>query len=509
MEIELKLLVDGVGADALRNHPLMKKYQTAPPCDHITTSVYFDTPDLQVRSTDAGLRVRHANQQWLQTLKGGGDVSGGLHSRNEWESVVAEPIPDLAALRRLVPARSPWDKLLRQKKLAQRLIPIFTTDFVRTAWQLRLPDGAEVECVLDLGSIKCNDTELPISEIELELKSGDAASLFCFALTLQKTITLRIGNVSKAARGYTLFAPQTASAEQILPVKFSKRTTVEQSFQQIALHCLMQIQNNEAGVLAGDSAETLHRMRVGLRRLRCAFALYDAVIQIPPGLQRDWDWLATQLGPARDWDVLVDTTLPAMTAAVSHEISLTKVVVAAQRNVTAAHRTAADAVTSARYSRLLLSFMQWISGRGWRDSCDVKARRKMTMPVSPFAHEIRQRQQRRLAERSKNLISGDARQRHRIRISAKNNRYAAEFFQSLYPQRAVRRYIAALSALQDELGRSNDLAIADALLKRLQSQRRELRDGIGYLRGYLASGLGRDNKKLRGLWKTFRSHRMA
>ena len=51
---------------------------------------------------------------------------------------------------------------------------------------------------------------------------------------------------------------------------------------------------------------------------------------------------------------------------------------------------------------------------------------------------------------------------HELRIAAKKLRYAADFFRSLYPRRRVRRYVAALAAVQDCLGAINDGAVGRA-----------------------------------------------
>ena len=147
----------------------------------------------------------------MQTLKGGGSINGGLHSRHEWELQVSGPAPDLEGLREMLGHKSAWDRLLRAPKIDERLCPIFTTHVIRKVWDLRLPHGDKVECVLDLGYIECNNLKVPISEIELELKSGNPLHLFDFALALLQDIPMQIGNFSKADRGYALYAPDRKS----------------------------------------------------------------------------------------------------------------------------------------------------------------------------------------------------------------------------------------------------------------------------------------------------------
>jgi CHAD domain-containing protein len=58
-------------------------------------------------------------------------------------------------------------------------------------------------------------------------------------------------------------------------------------------------------------------------------------------------------------------------------------------------------------------------------------------------------------------------ERHRVRIGAKRLRYVAEGFASLYRKKRMEAYLAALSRLQDDLGRANDAAVAERLLAEL------------------------------------------
>ena len=49
MEVELKLLVSPQDAEALRQHPLLKKYATSKPHEQKMSDIYFDTPELDIR----------------------------------------------------------------------------------------------------------------------------------------------------------------------------------------------------------------------------------------------------------------------------------------------------------------------------------------------------------------------------------------------------------------------------------------------------------------------------
>ncbi|MDB5839363.1 MAG: hypothetical protein JWQ23_1315 [Herminiimonas sp.] len=503
MEIELKLLIDPTAVESLRKHALLERYAIAPPSAQELVTTYFDTSDFEVRKSDAALRVRRSGTDWIQTLKGGGSVEGGLHQRHEWESTVDGPCPDLAALRDMVEHDTAWGKLLRSKSLEDRILPVFTTKFQRTVWHLQTPEGDDIELALDQGTVEHGETTVPISEIEMELKAGDANHLFDLALELLDQVALRIGNISKAERGYALHSPQGPAIIKASRVELSRRATVEQGLQAILANCMGQIQGNEAGVVHGQDPESVHQMRVGLRRLRSALDMFGDAVTCPAQILEDLDWLAAELGAARDWEVLHDSTLPAIDHAIPRDIESAALRTAVSDTAASKRGQAAGAVNSVRYTRLMLGFQAWAQGARWRDQAAGQAAGMLAKPLARFANNVLTRDQKRLLKRGKRLRSADPMARHRVRIAAKKARYASEFFESLYRAGRMRRYTEHLAALQDELGRFNDAAVADGLLRQLQADHPELAASAGFARGVLAADVTDGDLKLGKPWKRF------
>ncbi|QAU32783.1 CYTH and CHAD domain-containing protein [Janthinobacterium sp. 17J80-10] len=506
MEIELKLLVEPRHLPALRRLPLLQQYACAPPRTLHMRDIYFDTPDLAIRNNNAGLRVRQVEGAWIQTLKGGGSVASGLHSRHEWESRVAGPHPDLAALAMIVDRQCTWSRLLRQPDLAARLEAAFTTDIRRTLWELRLAQGDMVEFVLDEGSIECRGDKTAVCEIEIELKSGAPEHLFDFALLLLEAIPLRLSNSSKAARGYGLYRPQAPAIVRAAPLRLARELTVEEGFRVIVGNCLAQIQGNEAAVVDGSAAEGIHQMRVGLRRLRSALKLFRKHAPCPPQLLAELAWLGDALGQARDWEVLLDATLPRLAPLLPQSAALALLQQAIETIVADHHQEAASAVASERFARLALNLGAWLVGARWRGPVAGRRQRKLDAPLVKFARKALAGNQAALLRKGKRLPHAGPAERHRVRIAAKKARYATEFFQSLQAPRRVRPYIAALAALQETLGWLNDAAVAQSLLASLQqagTATAELAGAAGMVRGYLSAAPALTQAELLELWKKF------
>ena len=494
-EVELKLLIAPADIPRLRRHPLLKTLCRSGPNTRRLTSIYFDTDDFVLKNQSIALRVRRSGRKWIQTVKGGGSVQAGLHQRDEWEAPVAHGTPDFSKL--TDPALI---RLFAADELRQRLHPIFVTEFRRTIWLLQTEAGDQIEMALDQGEIRAEQRSTPICEVELELKAGNPAALYELALALQQAAPLCPENTSKAERGYALCAAQDA----LLPIKatlpdVAREMTVDAAFRAIAWNCISQLQDNQSRLTQGYDPELVHQMRVALRRLRSALCLFSAAA---PGI-KDTDlnqglrWLASQLGAARDWDVFLGEILPPVSAALPAEAGLIRLQQQAEKICREKREQARAVAAGQRCNEIILRLGAWLWRAPWRTTA---AAADLEMPVSVFAAQMLDRRYRQVRRRGRQIKALTAEQRHTLRIAAKKLRYAAEFFSGLYPLKLTRRYIQALSSLQDELGALNDQVMAARLLTEIGVDDR----ASGIVTGWYTCQAGPHLAAMAQLWKRFR-----
>jgi inorganic triphosphatase YgiF len=506
METELKLLIAPTDVAAFRRLALLKQFAVTKPATRLLSNTYFDTPELYLKDHGMELRVRRVGRVATQTLKAVGEAAqAGLHQRQEWETRVSGPLPELAALMTMVGAGSCWERVLGTPGLAQYLAPIFGSEVRRTVWKLRMAPGAEVELALDQGELSRGDKHEPISEIEIELTAGTPEALFALALQLQEQVPLRVGNLSKSARGYALAAPVAAAAVKAMPVALNREACVEEGFRVIVSNCLKHMQDNEVSVAQGIDPESIHQMRVGLRRLRSALRLFSPWIPFPAALQEELSWLGGELGAARDADVLADNTLPKVIEACPQEAELLLLRQFALANAAKKRQQAAEAVASVRQSRLLLTLFSWRQAMRWHEALDAAALKALAEPLKKRATRILIRRHEKLIKSGKRLAHATPKERHLVRIAAKKARYATEFFQSLHPAGRVDRYVRRLAALQDALGWLNDAAVADRLLCEIETSHPELSGSASFARGYLCAATKQDFPGLAKLWEQFKT----
>lgn len=501
METELKLELDPADSNRFRHNPIIKELADGKARQEELIAIYFDTPDFLLRQHGAGLRVRKIQGRWIQTLKAGGSVKGGLHERHEWESPVGGAVPELKQFAATADMDGSLTTLLKRSSIANALQPVFRVKVQRITWNLRDGDN-HVELVLDAGSVQRKGRKMPVSEIELELREGEPGCLYDIALRLLDGVPLRLSNVSKAQRGYALCGLNEPMVAKVEPVAFPPSPTVEDAFQAIVLNCLLQIQANEMAITESCDPESLHQMRVGLRRLRSALKLFEDAVQCPAALRKELRWLGEALGEARDWDVLSSETLPR--AVGTGDTSFPALKTTLDEVVRDKRNQAGAALHSTRYTRLIIGVFAWAMGKRWRD---VPARIDATQldaPLKVFAENAVKQGHKRILKRGRNIRHATLAELHKLRIAGKRNRYAVEFFAPLFRRKGLRKYLNTLSIMQDRLGRHLDVSVGNRLLRQLETEIPAAAASAAFARGFLTARTAGDGRKLRTIWKRFR-----
>jgi inorganic triphosphatase YgiF len=480
-EVELKLEVPP------RAIARLKRLHTLPrhghPQEKDLVSVYFDTAEHTLRRHGMSLRVRHIGDKRVQTVKANGQNAAGLFNRSEWEKQIDSDTPDLRAA-----SRTALGELIN-RKLAHALKPVFETQVHRTVVPLN-GGASRIELTLDRGEVRLGRKSAPISEVELELKRGRPADLFAVARKLADVVPTRFEMRSKADRGYALVGGEPAAAVGAQPIALDRDMSTGAAFRAIARGCLRHLAANEPAVRDQD-AEGVHQMRVGLRRLRAAIAVFSDLLDDDETarLKGELKWITGELGPARDLDVYVTGNIKPLQRTLPAKRHLESLQGDLETSRKSAFDRAAKAVLSSRYRALVLDTLAWIEGGEWTTSDDELIKAQRRRKARDFAREELARRLKKVSKRAKRLVKLDARRRHKLRIGIKKLRYAADFFTSLFSgrkaQRRLRRFTRELKQLQDRLGALNDIAVHQRLAGRYVGTRgrRQRAFAIGLVSG--------------------------
>ena len=156
-------------------------------------TTYYDTPDGALSRNRWTLRCRREGDKHICTLK----TPGLGNVRGEWE------VED-DSITHALPALSRMSGCLELLELAARgLIAACGAKFTRQALDLEF-DSFSAELAMDRGILSSGSREIPLCEIELELKSGDQTAMEAFARSFAEKYALQPEPESKYARASRL-----------------------------------------------------------------------------------------------------------------------------------------------------------------------------------------------------------------------------------------------------------------------------------------------------------------
>jgi inorganic triphosphatase YgiF len=507
-ELEIKLRLPRSAIGLLLRHPAVRAVKCGRASTRRLVSTYFDTAAMKLSAAGIGLRLRRDGRRWVQTVKGpaGSATGGGLSSRAEFEC----QLPPSASLPPLDPAHlaaTPWRRKLL-KATRKGLLPVFTTDYLRTALPLTLDEATHGVLCVDAGTIRARGSTRSerFCELEIELKDGDTMRLFDLALALARDLPLALEPRSKAERGFALRAPHAPAPLRAVDPPLPEQPSAAVALAAFIRASLRQIEGNADGLIADANPEWIHQMRIGTRRLRACLSLMRD--QVPaPALSPVADgakWLAGALGPARDLDVLATQTLPAViagikgTADVQAAKAMRSLAARAGRLRAQARAEARAAVASPRFVGLVLGAAALAATPSLAAPADSPAASALAADAKSFARALLARRHRKLLRIGEGLPDAAPDARHAARLAAKKLRYATEFFAGLFPRKRARGYRATLMRLQDVLGTMNDAAVAVARTANIAGA-----DSVAAatLRGYAAAHYTHYSGDLEAAWK--------
>ncbi|MDO4518443.1 MAG: CYTH domain-containing protein, partial [Bacillota bacterium] len=200
MEIELKYIIpDEQTAQAIWDNQLFKDEEETNSRDEMSLHAkYFDTENYDLEREQIAYRVRREGDKHIASLKWKGHSEDGLHVREEINVPVDSQEPNLEVFRESRVGSEALD-FLKDKELKCLL----ETKVRRRNFRIDTGKGI-YEISIDYGEIVTEGGNTPISEVEIELFSGEEDELKEIGRKLQDSYNLIPENDSKYARGMKL-----------------------------------------------------------------------------------------------------------------------------------------------------------------------------------------------------------------------------------------------------------------------------------------------------------------
>lgn len=246
--------------------------------------------------------------------------------------------------------------------------------------------------------------------------------------------------------------------------------SIAEAGRKVILKEFIKMLRKEKGARIGDDIEYVHDMRVAIRRMRSAFKLLSGYYRskATQPYRRSLRAVMQALGEVRDLDVMIhDLTafLPQLDA--DHAQAMQGVIDSLDQRRVIARAKLVDVLDSKAYQRFCEDFAEFLTtpNAGVR-SFDSSAPRPYQV-----RHALPPMICARLADvRAYDVVlpTDDATTLHQLRIAFKGLRYTVSLFDSLLGPE-IEGFIAELKAIQDHLGRLNDIAVAHERLSALMA----------------------------------------
>lgn len=494
-EIEIKFRSDAAGLARLLDSPLIKTAN-----DLQTESLkatYFDTPSNALRKKGIILRIRKSGDAVpVLGMKAPGADSDGPFHRREVEVNSPGLKPNLALFDKTT------EKFLTRIIGGQPLAAKFKMEFQRQSG-LVTSGSSIIEIAMDQGHISSGKRSVPLAEVELELVSGNKSDLLDLGIRLAKDFSLRLDFVSKAEKGFRALLEEKPAPVKAAPIKSKSLATFDDAVTAIISNTLAQFTANWACLRETDEPESIHQMRIGLRRMRCALSMFKRALPDAGfgALRDDAGQLASAFGPVRNADAIRMSLLGGPLASTDCSENSNGLRAILEKRRVAAYAVARSELESLAATLFVLNAQSLLARDGWRE---VPPGGKAKMPARKFFKAELSRLRAKVFKRAKTAgVSDQA--RHKLRIALKNLRYGVDFFDLFGNGKRRQAYKKRMSALQDLLGVRNDTVVANAYLKELSEEAGpEAEQILQFIRDWYARDTTKADRKLRRSLKKFK-----
>ncbi|MEN9224047.1 MAG: CHAD domain-containing protein [Thermostichus sp. DRC_bins_24] len=213
-----------------------------------------------------------------------------------------------------------------------------------------------------------------------------------------------------------------------------------------------------------EAAESLHQIRVALRRIGTWVQVFQGSVKLPAPLKaKRLQKLASTLGQQRDLDVLIEILQEPCWNGIpeAQQVELKQLIEDLARRQAKAQERSRRVLKEPAFSEFQAACEQWLSGPRYTSQAQLPLKESLPHLLTPLLAEW-------LLQPGWHIPAfpnreSQAKQLHRLRKATKRLRYQVEFFSAFYGE-ALQDWLEALKHLQHQLGRFNDLQVLRAQL---------------------------------------------
>jgi len=452
--------------------------------------IHYDTPRGALAEHGVSLRVIEREGIVVQRVEERRELVAGFFVRAVHEAPLATAEPDLSRV-----GNGALTAQIRAACADVALVPMLELER-HTALRSAALETARLTLRCHVAEARGDAASDSRGRIELASARGGLRVCFDAAHALLSELPelrpAREDDAARVARAVALEPAPSASTPLALPNRAGLAALVDAAL----VHCWRSLDRSAAAARAPGDAESVHQMRIAVRRFRTALrVLRDPISrERATRLRAALGTLAEQLGAVRDFDVF----LARLATCEASRPPLEQLRRSAQRARSEAFAELAQLLDSPERAALDLELGQLAFAGSWRGAATVTLDGSATRAARAFVARANRRA-RRAGDGFAQLAPDD---RHRLRLRVKSARYTAELLAPLLSAKRIRRTVRRARALQDALGVECDARRADAIMQQIAPP--EARDEAQFVLGYGAGETHGVRESCERAWRRFR-----
>lgn len=287
-----------------------------------------------------------------------------------------------------------------------------------------------------------------------------------------------------------------------IPDEINQNTPIWQALRHTFMLQLQMILTYAPIAIDGTDPEGVHKVRVGLRRLRTALKLFKPFLQ-----ESEYKFLntyakttANELGTVRDLDVL---KIHFFTYCLN-----TKQTVDPQSEWPPIFQTHYDQIRRKMVEHLESESFNNLIARTYKICQDTKYHLQnpeiLSQTLKDFLPSSLEKQLTKIQSYQGQLsLQTDYAAFHALRLKFKSFRYTIEFFPETFSTQSIDKIVNLLIKIQDHLGELNDAHIAGVILSELQKNSPAWSDCLKNYQAYRGEEFTNLKKNFLPIWKKF------
>ncbi|MCF2970674.1 CHAD domain-containing protein [Synechococcus sp. Nb3U1] len=213
-----------------------------------------------------------------------------------------------------------------------------------------------------------------------------------------------------------------------------------------------------------EAAESLHQIRVALRRIGTWVQVFQSAVKLPASLKtKRLQKLASLLGKQRDLDVLIEILQEPCWNGIpeAQQVELKHLIKELARRQAKAQERSRRVLKDPTFLEFQAACEQWLSCPRYTPQAQLPLKESLPHLLTPLLAEWLLQPGWRIPAFPEK--GSQTKQLHKLRKATKRLRYQMEFFSTFYGE-AVQNWTETLKQLQEQLGRFNDLQVLRAHL---------------------------------------------